>query len=111
MAQPDSFSSLAFSHIKASLVSGLVGVVLSTCVFGITILQAYTYFQNSRKDSTGMKCFLFRKHISGPSTSSCVINLDRSPHTVLLWSSSLGFEQAEYTACCPFFGLTWLWVR
>ncbi|KAM5540773.1 hypothetical protein V8D89_005417 [Ganoderma adspersum] len=49
---------LIVSRIKEVLACGLVAVVVSTAVYGITILQAYIYFRSSKKDSRGMRSFV-----------------------------------------------------
>ncbi|KAI1788896.1 hypothetical protein LXA43DRAFT_1023794 [Ganoderma leucocontextum] len=51
-------ASVVLSRIKEALACGLVGVVVGACVYGITVLQAYIYFQNSRQDSVYTRSFV-----------------------------------------------------
>ncbi|KAI1783575.1 hypothetical protein LXA43DRAFT_321838 [Ganoderma leucocontextum] len=47
-----------FATFKESLTCLVIGTILATGVYGITILQAYVYFGNSGRDSIHMKTFV-----------------------------------------------------
>ncbi|KAM5536926.1 hypothetical protein V8D89_009473 [Ganoderma adspersum] len=51
-------STLTVSRIKEALACGLIAVVLSTAVYGITVLQTYIYFRSSGKDSVRLRSFV-----------------------------------------------------
>ncbi|KAI1789991.1 hypothetical protein LXA43DRAFT_1062490 [Ganoderma leucocontextum] len=46
------------SGIKEALTFGLIGLVVSTGVYGITVLQAYMYFRNNGHDSVYLRSFV-----------------------------------------------------
>ncbi|KAI1782787.1 hypothetical protein LXA43DRAFT_1187399 [Ganoderma leucocontextum] len=46
------------SGIKEALTCGLIGLVVATGVYGITILQAYMYFRNNGHDSIYLRSFV-----------------------------------------------------
>ncbi|KAM5536916.1 hypothetical protein V8D89_009463 [Ganoderma adspersum] len=115
--------SLIISRIKEALACGLIAVVVSTGVFGITILQAYIYFRSSGKDSVHMRFFvaflfmldtvslilavdaLYEYVVTDFGNSFLLLNLPRvlsfEIGITLFRSSSLVLEQAEHTADYP----------
>ncbi|PIL34942.1 hypothetical protein GSI_02729 [Ganoderma sinense ZZ0214-1] len=46
------------SGIKEALACGLIGVVVSAVVYGITVLQAYIYFRDKGQDSKRLRYFV-----------------------------------------------------
>ncbi|KAM5536919.1 hypothetical protein V8D89_009466 [Ganoderma adspersum] len=46
------------SSIKEALACGIVAIVISTTVYGITVLQAYIYFRESGQDSVRLRTFV-----------------------------------------------------
>ncbi|PIL35063.1 hypothetical protein GSI_02850 [Ganoderma sinense ZZ0214-1] len=67
-------SSLIVSRIKEALGCGIVALVVSTGVYGITILQAYIYFRSSGKDSGRLRSFVALLFILD--TTSLVLAVD-----------------------------------
>ncbi|PIL34992.1 hypothetical protein GSI_02779 [Ganoderma sinense ZZ0214-1] len=55
---PSTLPAAAVSRIKEALACAQVGTIVSTGVYGITVLQAYMYFQNSTHDSMQMRSFV-----------------------------------------------------
>ncbi|PIL35023.1 hypothetical protein GSI_02810 [Ganoderma sinense ZZ0214-1] len=90
------------SRSKESLSFAVVGLVVSTCVYGITILQAYTYYRNHGHDSTCMRSFVAFLFVLD--TVSMVLTVDGiyeyvvvdfgDPLLLLKIPSSLAFEAA-----------------
>ncbi|PIL35021.1 hypothetical protein GSI_02808 [Ganoderma sinense ZZ0214-1] len=46
------------SRIKEALACLVIGTIVATAVYGITVLQTYIYFGNSRRDSIRLKLFV-----------------------------------------------------
>ncbi|PIL34890.1 hypothetical protein GSI_02677 [Ganoderma sinense ZZ0214-1] len=46
------------SGFKEAMGCLVIGTVLSACIYGVSVLQAYLYFPNSRRDSTSMRSFV-----------------------------------------------------
>ncbi|PIL34892.1 hypothetical protein GSI_02679 [Ganoderma sinense ZZ0214-1] len=63
------------SAIKEAVAWGTAGIIVSTAVYGITILQAYTYFRRSGGDSPYMRIFAL---CSVFDTLSLVLAIDTS---------------------------------
>ncbi|KAM5541170.1 hypothetical protein V8D89_005099 [Ganoderma adspersum] len=57
MAQP-ALPPTVLSGFKEAIGCMVAGTVLSACIYGVSILQAYLYFPNSKKDSAGMRSFV-----------------------------------------------------
>ncbi|KAM5535801.1 hypothetical protein V8D89_010524 [Ganoderma adspersum] len=64
----------AIAALKESLTCLLVGTIVAMGVYGITVLQAYTYFRNSSQGSTYMRYFVAL--IFTLDTVSMILNVD-----------------------------------
>ncbi|KAM5541172.1 hypothetical protein V8D89_005101 [Ganoderma adspersum] len=117
------------SSIREALASIFIGVIIATCTYGMSILQAYNYFRRSSQDSPHMKCFVALLFVVD--TVSLVLAVCTGYHfvvtdfgdplsllqvptpmafengTSLLRTSSMGVEQTEHSARrqhCPGMG-------
>ncbi|KAM5546002.1 hypothetical protein V8D89_000128 [Ganoderma adspersum] len=58
--------------IKETLGAAVIGGILATTIYGITVLQTYTYFRRYPNDSTGLKVLVGLLFILDTTTTGCI---------------------------------------